>query len=182
MIMDIETLKFPIGLYVPNKNPNTTLLKKWIFEIETFPNKVEKLISETSAEALNWRYRPEGWSVKQVVHHCADSHMNSLIRFKLALTEQLPKIRPYYEDRWAKLVDGCDEDVSVSIDLLKALHKKWAILLKSLTKNELNKEFMHPEHGQVFNLAETIGNYVWHGNHHLEHIKLGIASQGKYNK
>ena len=107
--------------------------------------------------------------------------MNSFIRFKLALTEDMPIIKPYYEDRWAELIDSKDDDISYSLNLLSGLHKKWIILLKSLTDKQMRLEFIHPEHGEKFNLAETIGNYAWHCNHHLAHIKNAIDSNGKYN-
>ena len=96
--------------------------------------------------------------------------MNSIIRFKLALTEDSPAIRPYFEDRWAMLPDSLDADISYTLMLLKGLHKKWGILLRSLTEKQLQREFIHPEHGTKFNLAENIGMYAWHCNHHLAHI------------
>ena len=179
--MDIERLKFPIGRYIPNKNPDEELLKSWINDIENFPKRVEQLTNGASKEKLNWKYRPDGWTVKQVIHHCADSHMNSIIRFKLALTEDTPTIRPYYEDRWANLNDSLTDDISESLILLSGLHKKWTRLLKSLTKDELKLEFIHPAHGLKFNISENIGNYAWHCNHHLAHIRNGIDSSGKYN-
>ena len=179
--MNIQKLKFPIGEYLPNKSPSSDLIKKWISEIEDFPARVEDLTAHESVEKLNWRYRPGGWKVKQVIHHCSDSHMNSFIRFKLALTEDKPIIKPYYEDRWAELIDSKDDDISYSLNLLSGLHKKWVILLKSLTDKQMRLEFIHPEHGEKFNLAETIGNYAWHCNHHLAHIKNAIDSNGKHN-
>lgn len=179
--MDIEKLKFPIGKYTPNKSPSKALLNQWITDIESFPNKVEELTHELPVEKLNWKYRPNGWMVKQVIHHCADSHMNSLIRFKLALTENTPTIRPYYENKWANLNDSLTNEIDESIDLLKGLHKKWCRLLKSLTPEQLKLEFKHPEHGLKFNLVENIGLYAWHCNHHLAHIKNGINSMGEFN-
>lgn len=179
--MELQKLKFPIGEYVPNKNPDRDLLYKWIHDIGTFPAKLEKATRRLSAETLNWKYRPDGWTVKQVIHHCADSHMNSIMRFKLTLTEDTPTIRPYFEDRWASLLDAQDEDIYASLMLLEGLHKKWVILLRGLTEEQLKLEFVHPEHGLKFNLAETIGKYAWHCNHHLAHVKNGIESSGSYN-
>lgn len=179
--MNIEKLKFPIGAYIPNKIPNEKLLQQWIEDIENFPARVDQLTKNISVEQLNWKYRPNGWTVKQVIHHCVDSHMNSIIRFKLALTEDTPIIRPYYEDRWANLNDSLTDEINESLILLNGLHKKWARLLKSLTKEQLQMEFVHPEHELKFNIAENIGNYAWHCNHHLAHIKNGIDSVGQYN-
>ncbi len=156
-------------------------MQQWIEDIEKFPIRVEQLVKDINVEQLNWRYRPDGWTVKQVIHHCTDSHINSLVRFKLALTEDTPVIRPYFEDRWAELEDGLTDDINASLMLLKGLHRKWGVLLKSLTSIQLSREFMHPEHGRKFNLGETIGNYAWHCNHHLQHIEIGLNSMGKYN-
>ncbi len=179
--MDIEKLKFPIGEYIPDKKPSKVLLQQWIEDIERFPERVEQLVKHISSEKLSWKYRPNGWMVKQVIHHCADSHMNSIIRFKLAMTEDSPTIRPYYEDRWAKLDDSLTDEIEESLMLLKGLHSKWVRLLKSLTEEQLEMEFIHPEHELKFNIAENIGNYAWHCNHHLAHIKNGINSMGKFN-
>lgn len=179
--MNLEALKFPIGEYTPNKTPNTALLEKWITEIEEFPTKLESITKNITEKQLNWKYRPEGWTVKQVIHHCADSHMNSVIRFKLALTEENPIIRPYFEDKWAELPDSQDDNIKDSITILKSLHKKWGLLLRGLSEEQLSLEYIHPEHGKKFNLSETIGSYAWHGNHHFTHVKNGMESKGKYN-
>ena len=179
--MDLDKLKYPIGKYTPNKAPGDQQLQQWINEIEHFPSKVEELTRGISVETLNWKYRPDGWTIKQVIHHCADSHMNSIIRFKLALTEDTPAIRPYYEDKWARLTDSLSDDIEDSLTLLKALHKKWILLLKGLSKEDLKREFIHPEYGTKINLAQNIGIYAWHCRHHLAHIRSGINSEGKYN-
>lgn len=179
--MNIQKLKFPTGKYNPNKNPSSELITQWIKQIEDFPTSIEDLCRNISLEQLNWKYRPEGWTVKQLVHHCSDSHMNSFIRFKLALTEKSPTIKPYFEDRWATLADSLDENIEDSLSLLRGLHKKWVILLRSLNDEQLRMEYTHPEHGKKFNLAETIGNYAWHCKHHLAHIRNALASNGKYN-
>ena len=179
--MDIEKLRFPIGKYVPNKNPDQETIRKWIQEIGAFPSSIIELTKDLSIEQLNWKYRPNGWKVKQVVHHCADSHMNAFIRFKLALTEKKPIIKPYFEADWAELVDSLEDDIENSINILVSLHKKWATLINSLSEEQLLLTYTHPEHGETFNLNETIGNYAWHSNHHLEHVRLGIKFEGKFN-
>jgi hypothetical protein len=179
--MDLEKLKFPIGVYVGKANATNDDINKWINDIENFPDCLELLLKDASTEQLNYKYRPNGWMVKQVIHHCADSHLNSIIRFKLALTEELPTIKPYFEDKWAQLPDSLIDDVSGSVLILKGLHKKWVILLRNLNEEQLKREFYHPEHNKKFTLKETIGVYAWHCNHHLAHIENGLNSNGKYN-
>ena len=167
--MDLEKLKYPIGKFQIDEVIDRALVDKWIKEIEALPLKLKDAIKGLNAKQLNTPYRPEGWTVRQVVHHLADSHMNAYIRFKLALTEDKPLIKPYDEKRWAELPDINSVSVDVSLDLIKALHSKWASLLKQLGDDDLNKEFIHPESGTK-NLRETIGHYAWHGNHHLAQI------------
>ncbi|MFC4720730.1 YfiT family bacillithiol transferase [Geojedonia litorea] len=177
---EFHLLKYPIGeLNIP-QNSTSQQISEWINEIEQFPEAVVALTKNLSNEQLNWIYRPEGWTIKQVVHHCSDSHMNSLIRFKLALTEDMPTIKPYYEDRWAKLVDGNSNDLNYSLMLLKGLHAKLVILLRSLTPNDLKRQYIHPEHGKRFSLEQTIYIYAWHSKHHLAHIKQALKHKGEF--
>ena len=179
--MNIEQLKFPIGKYKSNKIPSEDKFNQWILTIDTFPSLVENHVKNLSSKKLKWKYRPEGWTIKQIIHHCADSHMNSLIRFKLALTEESPLIKPYFEDRWAELPDANNNHIEDSLSLLKGLHSRWAQLLNNLMPIDLEKEFVHPEHGKRYSLAEATGLYAWHCKHHLAHIKNAIQSEGKYN-
>lgn len=183
MITEIELnkLKYPIGQFDKPKIISENNIESWITDIESFPFALEKLTQNLSIEQLSWRYRPDGWMIKQVVHHCADSHINSLIRFKLALTEKSPVIRPYHEDKWAELHDSLDDDLYESIALLTSLHRKWVKLLRSLSNANLKEEFVHPEHGQRFSLEENIGVYAWHSNHHLEHIRQALKFEGRFN-
>ena len=172
--VNIEQLKFPIGKFEKPAIIDKKTIEGWIQAIESFPGELDSFTQNLTVKELNRRYRPNGWSIKQVVHHCADSHMNSFIRFKLTLTEDLPAIRPYFEDRWAVLSDGLEDDIADSINLLKALHRKWVKLLKNLTEEDLKSAFIHPESGKRFSLAENIGIYAWHSNHHLAHIKQAL--------
>lgn len=172
----MEHLKYPVGKFTKPENIDKITLEKWIKEIEDFPAALEELTQGLTSEQLQFRYRPGGWTIKQVVHHCADSHMNSIIRFKLALTEDAPTIRPYFEDRWAELPDGLDDNISDSIFIIKGVHGRWIKLLNNLTAEELNRTFIHPEHGKVFTLKENIGIYAWHGRHHLGHIRLALGA------
>lgn len=178
---ELEQLKFPIGTYAIPETISVETIAQWINEIELFPSRIIQLTSHLSTEQLNWQYRPNGWSIKQVVHHCVDSHMNSIIRFKLALTEDNPTIRPYFEDRWAKLDVYKEDDLSDSIQLLKALHSKLGKLLRSISKEEMSRTFQHPEYGNQYRIDETIGNYAWHGNHHAAHIEQALKHKGTFN-
>lgn len=179
--IDLEKLKFPIGEFETPTNYSTENIESWVQSIALFPTRIKEITEKLTREELNWKYRPEGWSIKQVVHHCADSHMNSIIRFKLGLTEDNATIRPYFEDRWANLIDGNDDEVSDSLILLEGLHGKWAKLLRSFSNDDYTKEVVHPEHGRKFSLQELIAMYAWHCDHHLAHIQIGIESKGRYN-
>lgn len=165
----IDTLKFPIGEFVKPSNITDTHIKEWINDIEQFPSRLNNEVANLSGEQLDTVYRENGWTIRQVIHHCADSHMNSLTRFKLTLTEDNPNIRPYYEDRWAELADS-KSSISPALKMLEGLHQRWVVLLNSLTANDLERRFTHPEHGKQFSLKENVGIYAWHCNHHLAHI------------
>lgn len=167
-------LKYPFGEFEVPSYINENQLNLWIHEIKQFPFRVRKITENLTKEELELIYRPEGWSIKQVVHHCADSHMNSYLRFKLALTEDNPAIRPYFEDRWAELIDSQTTDLSDSILLLEFLHKRWVFLLERLTEEQLEKTFFHPESKVETSLKENIGIYAWHCAHHLGHIKQAL--------
>lgn len=180
-ITEIEKLRFPIGKFVKPEKISTKQINDWINEIELFPDRIKKITNELSANELNWQYRKNGWTIKQIVHHCADSFMNSFIRFKLAVTEDTPTIKPYFEDRWAELPDTLEADISESIKLLEGLHKRWVNLLRSLTGKELKKEFIHPEYNKRISVEENIRIYAWHANHHLAHIKLALNTKGNLN-
>lgn len=178
--MTLNDLKFPVGPHVANKNPSDTLLKEWITEIESFPTKLYQLCAELDVEKLNLIYRPGGWTIKQVVHHCADSHSNALIRFKLALTEEQPTIKPYMEALWAELPDATNDDITHSLVMITAIHTKLTLLLKSLTDREYERTFIHPEHGKIFTLKETVWNYAWHCKHHYQHIVNALKFNGVF--
>jgi hypothetical protein len=176
----LEKLKYPIGAFIVPDTIDKTLIEKWISDIECFPKSIENLVKDLSLKELQLIYRPDGWSIKQVAHHCADSHMNSIIRFKLALTENSPTIKPYYEDRWATLIDGNDNDLTNTLFLLKGLHAKLGKLLRHITDNELSQMYIHPEHERPIRLDEAIGLYAWHCNHHLAHIKQALKYRGQF--
>ena len=166
-----DNTKFPVGEFIFPEKTSEEHISFWIEEIEKFPSLLRQTIANWSKEQLLIKTKPDGWMVVQVIHHLADSHMNSFIRFKLALSEDNPTIKPYAEDRWAELADGQDLDIENSLQILEGLHKRWVILLRSLNKEDLQKTFFHPEHKNMFCLDATIGFYAWHGRHHLGFIK-----------
>ncbi len=167
----MEDLRYPIGKPNIPKEISDRNIKDWIKVIELFPSKLKKLVSSLSDDQLNTQYRDGGWTIRQVVHHCADSHHNSYTRFKWTLTEDKPVIKAYYEDRWAELKDSKDGPISLSINSLIALHNKWVYFLKLLTPADLEKYFIHPEGNEKVTLKENIGIYAWHCNHHYAHIE-----------
>lgn len=177
---DIEKLKYPIGKFQKPNSISKEDLKTWIEAIENFPAKIRKLTATLSVQELNWVYRPKGWCIKQVVHHCADSHMNSIIRFKLALTEENPTIKPYQEELWAELVDGNSNAIFHSLQLIESVHNRWVLLLKSFEKAELERQYTHPATNKTSCLDEIIGMYAWHCDHHLAHIEQALAHKGQF--
>ncbi len=177
--MEIEKLQYPIGKYFSPDKIDSSLIEKWIQIIESFPARLSETVSGLSEAQLGWLYRPDGWSIRQVVHHCADSHMNSLVRFKLALTEDTPSIKPYFESKWANMPDANTADISDSLKIIEGLHARWVVLLKSMSSINLKQQFYHPEYDATFTLDEVIGMYAWHSDHHLAHIKLAIEQKGQ---
>lgn len=173
---ELERLKYPIGKFKVTDPIEVDQINDWIIEIESFPAAIENLTSNLSNSLLNKPYRPDGWTVKQVVHHCADSHMNALTRFKLSLTEDTPTIKPYMEHLWAELTDSKDDDISYSLKLIEGIHYRWVNLLSSMSETDFKKSFAHPESGRSYALDFTTGMYAWHGNHHLGHIRQALES------
>ena len=151
--MNLEQLKYPVGKFVIPESITKEIIDSAISEIENFPSFVKTEIQNLDEKDLQLRYRPEGWTITQVVHHCADSHINSYMRFKLALTENVPTIKPYEESLWAELPDN-NLSPFVSLKLLDALHEKWVYIIKSLSEEDLNKAFIHPEHSEKISLKE----------------------------
>ncbi|UKJ07862.1 YfiT family bacillithiol transferase [Solitalea lacus] len=169
---NLEELKYPIGKFEKPDVVSPQQIKNAIEEIAELPIQIEAALEGLSNRQLDTPYRPEGWTIRQVVHHIPDSHMNAYVRFKLALTEENPTIRPYFEDRWANLKDTTLTPVNVSVQLLKALHQRWVILLRSMNNEDSQRTFFHPEKGSSLTLAEVVLIYAWHGKHHLGHILL----------
>lgn len=154
-------------------------VENWINTIEAFPKRLQDAVTNLADRELEKQYRPKGWTIRQVVNHCADSHMNSFIRFKLALTEETPTIKPYLENLWAELPDSKIYPIEGSLKILEGVHERWVYLLKSLTDSDLNREFRHPETNALISVKTSIGVYAWHGEHHLAHIVEAKSTQSK---
>jgi len=163
-----EELRYPIGKFSRDIEITPELRKEFIVEISNLPIKLKASIADLNDEQLDTPYRPAGWTVRQTIHHVADSHLNSLIRFKLALTEDAPTIRPYYEERWAELSDSF-LPLESSIKILEGLHFRWTTFLNSMSDADFQRKLVHPDSGD-WTLEQMLGLYAWHGKHHTAHI------------
>lgn len=173
-MQDLEKLKYPIGKYETPANITSIHLDKWIEQLSALPQEIDAISKHMSGAELEVPYRPDGWTVRQVIHHLADSHINAYTRVKLTLTEERPEVRPYDEVAWAELNDGKKENINLSIAILYAVHDRLVSLLKTLKPDDFNRVYYHPSAKREFTLAYLIGNYAWHGKHHLAHIKLTL--------
>ena len=165
----MQEFRYPVGEFVFSPGANPHQISAWIDEIAEAPQKLRDAMQGLSDIQLETPYRDGGWTVRQVIHHLPDSHLNSYVRFRLALTEEMPVIKPYQEDRWAELLDARTAPAELSLALLDAVHQRWVILLRSLTAADLQRSFQHPELGTV-SLEKNIALYAWHGRHHVAHI------------
>jgi uncharacterized damage-inducible protein DinB len=161
--------RFPIGKFHYEGPPTEAQRAQFIANIEQTPAALRAAVKGLSPEQLDIPYREGGWTVRQVVHHVPDSHMNAYVRYKLALTEDDPTIKPYAEDRWANLADSQSTPVEVSLTLLDSLHSRWVQLLRSLKPEDWKRTFRHPELGSV-PLEKNLALYSWHGQHHVAHV------------
>jgi uncharacterized damage-inducible protein DinB len=175
----LEQLQYPVGRFARPAQPITAEQRRAsIHVIATFPQDVENAVGGLSDAQLDTPYRPEGWTIRQVVHHCADSHINSLVRFKLALTEDQPTVKPYEEALWAELSDSVDIPIQPSLQILNGVHIRWTKLLETMTEADFARTFLHPATGRTMRLDETLTLYDWHCRHHLAHITGLIARSG----
>ena len=165
----MQDLSYPIGKYIVQPF-SETLLGEWLNDIKFLPQHLENSILNLDDMQLETPYRDGGWTVKQVVHHVADSHMNAYIRFKLGLSEDTPEIKPYDQDAWASMIDTQKLPINISLTLLHALHMRWHCVLKNMTAADLDKKVFHPEHKKEFTLWELLGMYAWHSKHHVAHV------------
>ncbi len=166
----LEQLRYPIGTFQKPVEISVEMLANWIIDIEALPELLRKSVEGLNEEQLLLPYRPGGWTIRQTVNHVADSHANAFIRFKLALTENTPTIKPYEEQLWAELEDGKNAPIEWSLTMLEMMHKRWVMLLKSMSEEQFDCKFMHPETKHINSLRTVTGMYSWHGKHHTAHI------------
>ncbi len=162
-------LSYPVGKFTPESNLSSQRRAELIAQIAEAPARLRAAVQGLSPQQLDTPYRPEGWTVRQVAHHVPDSHMNAYIRFKLALTESEPTIKPYEQQLWAELADTRQTPLATSLALLDSLHQRWVILLKSIADGDWQRSFRHFELG-IVRLDTNLALYAWHGRHHVAHI------------
>lgn len=167
----LTEIKYPIGPYTP---PDIILqhhVDTWIEQMASLPARVSSLAARATDNQLDTPYRPDGWTIRQVIHHIPDSHVNSYIRFKWALTEDNPTIKAYDEVAWAALYDTKDLPIQISLDFLEVVQAKLVLVIKGMSADQLKRTFVHPVSGRTTSLDWNIGMYAWHGEHHLAHIQ-----------
>ena len=167
---DDSALRYPLGKYRPVNDPSDQQLNDYIGDIAALPEQLRRAVEGLEKVQLLTPYRPGGWTVKQLVHHIGDSHLNSIIRFKWTLTEDNPTIKAYSQVDWAETPDVPSTSVETNLRFIEALHKKWVSLLGSLSTADWKKTFVHPETGKQISLSWLVGLYAWHGKHHVAHI------------
>ncbi len=167
--MELKALKYPIGRFTASDIYPPEDVRTNIQIISALPSKFINLLGGWTEEQYDTRYRPGGWTVRQLIHHVADSHINAYVRFRLALTEDNPTIKPYKEDRWAELPDAQTAQVDLSLQLMKNVHLRWVLLMNSMDAADLARTYTHPETGRTIRLDEVISLYAWHSEHHYQH-------------
>ncbi len=170
MSLDIEALRYPIGKYQKPEGYTPEKLREWINVMRILPSWMDGCIENLDAYQLQTPYRDGGWTIQQVVHHVADSHVNAYIRLKLALTEDAPTIKPYAEGLWAELDDVQSVPVNMSVTMLHTLHARMVAIFSTMKPDQWERSYYHPEHGRYVPLWEMLAMYAWHSRHHYEHI------------
>ncbi|MEJ7812742.1 MAG: YfiT family bacillithiol transferase [Gemmatimonadaceae bacterium] len=167
---NVHDLRYPIGRFERPATLSAEARGQCIEHVSATPGSLWAAVEGLSAEQLDTPYRPGGWTVRQLIHHMPDSHLNAYTRFKLALTEHEPTIKPYEEARWAELPDSRETPTETSLALLDALHERWGILLRHMTEADFARRLRHPESG-LQSLDQLLALYAWHGRHHVAHVK-----------
>lgn len=172
-----DELRYPVGPWIWPTEVTPAERARHIRDIEDLPAKLREAVAGLDPRHLDIPYREGGWTIRQIVHHVPESHMNSYIRFKLALTEENPTVKPYDEALWAKLPDASTAPIELSLNLADALHQRWVIVLRSMTDGEFERTYYHPENG-THKLDAIVGLYAWHGRHHAAQI---VATRKYYS-
>ena len=170
MSTTVDSRRYPIGLYEPAEPITEDIINANISNFKALPTDLRSETVGLTGKQLDTPYREGGWTIRQVIHHIPDSHMNGYIRFKWALTEDSPLIKAYFEERWAVLPDAKSADPEYSLHLLESIHNRWALLLESMIPAQFDRQYKHPETDQFHSLRWALGLYTWHGRHHLAHI------------
>ena len=170
--MTTTDLQYPVGKFQRPAEFNAARMPAFIDTIASFPEKLKATVLVMSEAQLNAPYRPGGWSVRQVVHHCADSHMNSFIRFKLGLTEDNPTIKPYEEAAWAEMSDYLKTDIAYSLMIIEGLHERLTSLLRNMSEADFQRTVFHPQQNREMSLFTLLALYAWHCDHHLAHVQI----------
>lgn len=176
--IEMDELRYPIGKFDKPDTIDMSNIERWIQTLEEMPKKLTGRVKNLSDEQLDTPYRPDGWTVRQLVHHIADSHHHSYTRFKWSLTEDKPLIKAYKEKDWAELFDARTAPIELSLNYIKALHAKMVYLLRGLKPEDMKKSYLHPEDNATVTVEENIGKYAWHGQHHLAHIEKLLERKG----
>jgi len=166
----MNDVSYPIGKFEKKESYTEEEIQKNIAAIDILPDTLSAAIAGLKEDQIETQYRDGGWTIRQVIHHLADSHMNAFIRTKKMLTEKNPTIMPYRQELWAEMPDSLECDYEVSLSFLTMLHHRWVILLRSMTKEDLSRTYVHPEYDQTYTLAQVIALYAWHSKHHTAHI------------
>lgn len=174
----MDDLRYPVGRFSHEGPISDETLHAWIEEIAALPSRMREAVEGLDDAQLDTPYRPDGWTLRQVVHHVPDSHLNAYVRFKWTLTEPEPTIKPYDEAAWAELGDVRAVPVETSLALLEALHKRWVGLMHSLSEADWNRAYYHPADDVTVPLRRAAGMYAWHGRHHLAHLTTTIEREG----
>lgn len=167
--MSDDDLRYPVGRFEPPAHVTPEERKRYIARLELLPSELRTAVAGLSDTRLNTAYRPDGWTLRQVVHHVADSHLNGYVRFRWALTEDEPDIKTYDQEKWAELGDARQMSIVPSLALLDALHMRWVRLCRSLSDDAWHRAFVHPKSGRM-TLLDALALYAWHGRHHTAHI------------
>ena len=178
--MDLEKLKYPIGKRVYDEKSANIMKTTWIRKIQDLPAKLDEVALNLTEEQLQYTYRPGGWTIAQVVHHLADSHMNAYLRCKFALTEEYPKINGYEETIWAMMPDAKSNDIKPSLDIIRGIHARWTLTLNEMGSTDYARKYHHLGYKNDWDLMSVLSLYAWHSEHHLAHIHQGLKFKGEF--